>query len=898
MGRHKNLVLRGALITCGFLLTMTAVAQANIEVPDEFAASTIAVGLVDGRDIVATDDGRIFVALGGGDIRVIKNDSLLDTPLLSIPVDNRAQEGLHSLALDENFDQNGFLYAVFTPRGVDVSRLSRFTVNGDRATLGSEQIIYDGPALAGATSHYGAAVVDNGDGTLLLTIGDHTRSRNGQDRGSEEGSLLRINKNGTIPGDNPYINNGNFEDAIYAYGFRNPWQIARSADGQIAVSDVGGSLFEELNLVSRAGNYGWDEAEGVGNVGEDPLFTYPHFGLVGGAEFEGCAVTGSTFYEPDVVQLPSRFVGDLFVGDFCAGWIAAVDPESGDAEQFATGFDAIADLATNPANGALYVLDRNLANGRSGVSKIEFVGPNATLRVTSQPETQNLAIGQTASFFVAANGQGDITYQWQRNGANIPGATSPLLEIAGIRAADDGAQFRVRVSDDVQTVTSSIAELLVSSNNAPAPRITSPDVGSTYGGGDQITIRGTASDVEDGTLGNSSLSWEVRLNHDDHDHGFTGEISGTNQITIQIPRNEETSGNVWYTVYLTATDSDGASTTTTQRINPRQIDFLLNTSPRGGVINLDGPPVPTPFSTVGVEGIERTVRASLTQEIAGTPSGFVSWSNGGDIAQSVQPTGDLSLQANYAALPFGPANGGPTCRTVRIEDAFVTTFAGDLGSSVNLLRGTRWIQNVTGFDVYVDADDPGPNSTYTARVRTPNGTSDIRCSVEAWPPPGNPTPPPPPPPAGDGPACTGVQNGNTVTLTFDADGASSANLLRNGSWRANVSGDTTFTDNSAANSYTLRTRAAGVTTDTPCTFGDDTPPPPADGPACTGVQNGNTVTLTFDADGASSANLLRNGSWRANVSGDTTFTDNSAANSYTLRTRAAGVTIDTTCTIG
>ena len=199
MRKRRNLLFRCLLIASGILLAMTAIAQADVEVPDEFAASTVAVGLDDARDIVATNDGRIFIALGGGDIRVLKNDSLLNTPLVSIPVDTRAQEGLHGLALDENFDQNGFLYAVFTPVGVDASRLSRFTVVGDRANLGSERVIYDGPTLAGASSHYGAAVVDNGDGTLLLTIGDHTRSRNGQDRSTEEGSLLRVNKNGTIP---------------------------------------------------------------------------------------------------------------------------------------------------------------------------------------------------------------------------------------------------------------------------------------------------------------------------------------------------------------------------------------------------------------------------------------------------------------------------------------------------------------------------------------------------------------------------------------------------------------------------------------------------------------------------------------------------------------------------
>ncbi len=415
-----------ALVAVGLI----PVAEAQVILPDEYSAATIVVGLSDGRDIVAAPDGRMFVALGTGQIRVIQNDALLSQPLLAIPVGSGGNKGLHTLALDSAFSQNGYLYAVYTPMGTDFNRLSRFTVVGNTANLNSEFRIMDLPPLEGAPSHYGGAVVDLGDGTLLVTVGDHERASNGQNLNVLTGKALRINKDGTIPPDNPYVGSSTIDHRIYAHGFRNPWQAAlQRSTGRVVISDVGSSLWEEVNVLASGADYGWADVEGPGGPGTEPLFAYPHFGLIPGAPFEGCAVTGGTFYEPDVVQLPSRFVGRLFVGDLCSGWIASVDPETGEAEAFASGFDSLADLATNPTNGALYALDRNLVDNRSGIIKIEYIGGNATLRITSQPTSQRLAIGQRASFFVGAVGQGDLHYQWQRDGVDIPGANSPTYVV-------------------------------------------------------------------------------------------------------------------------------------------------------------------------------------------------------------------------------------------------------------------------------------------------------------------------------------------------------------------------------------------------------------------------------------------------------------------------------------
>ena len=181
-------------------------------VPENYAASTVAVGLTDGRDIIATPDGRIFITPCGGDSRVVENDTLLPTAMISIPVSNRAEEGIQNLALDQNFEQNGFFYVVFSPAGGGGNRVSRFTVVGNVADPATEQIVFELPPLPGANNHYGAAVVDNADGTLLI-VGDHNISSNGQNTSTRTGSVLRIAKDGSIPGDNPFVGTPSVDDA-------------------------------------------------------------------------------------------------------------------------------------------------------------------------------------------------------------------------------------------------------------------------------------------------------------------------------------------------------------------------------------------------------------------------------------------------------------------------------------------------------------------------------------------------------------------------------------------------------------------------------------------------------------------------------------------------------------
>src|SRR5690606_35224797 len=124
------------------------------------------------------------------------------------------------------------------------------------------------------------------------------------------------------------------------------------------------------------------------------------------------------------------------------------------------------------------------------------------------------------TFSVSATGTAPLRYQWQRNGSNLSGATSPSPTLPSTTESDSGARFRVRVSNASGSVLSAEAVLTVEANKAPVATITLPAAGARYRAGDVIPFPGSATDAEDGTLPASAFTWRVDFHHDDHHHPF------------------------------------------------------------------------------------------------------------------------------------------------------------------------------------------------------------------------------------------------------------------------------------------------------------------------------------------------------------------------------------------
>ena len=284
-------------------------------------------------------DGRLFVAQQGGALRVIKNGSLVATPFMTLTVDQSGERGLLGVAFDPDFPINQYVYVYYTATSPAVhNRVSRFTANGDVVVPGSEVVLLNLPNLS-ATNHNGGAIHFGPDGKLYVAVGENAVSSNSQSLATPLGKLLRINRDGSIPTDNPfYGSTSGINRSIWARGLRNPFTFAfQSSTGRLFINDVGQSTWEEINDGVAGSNYGWPVSEGPTSyrgAALDPCSRTP--GTTGGR----CAIAGGAFYNPVAVQFPASYVGSYFFADLCGNAIYRIEPANGYAlSTFATGLD-------------------------------------------------------------------------------------------------------------------------------------------------------------------------------------------------------------------------------------------------------------------------------------------------------------------------------------------------------------------------------------------------------------------------------------------------------------------------------------------------------------------------------------------------------------------------------
>jgi len=593
-----------------------------------FSDESVASNLASPTAMTFAPDGRLFVCEQSGKLRVIKNGALLASPFLTVPTNADGERGLLGVAFHPNFATNGFVFVYYTSSTPALhNRVSRFTANGDVAVSGSEVVIMDLDGLSGATNHNGGALHFGQDGLLYVAVGENANSANAQTLANRLGKVLRINADGTIPTNNPFYGTATGANrSIWALGLRNPFTFAfHPISGRMFINDVGQDTWEEINDGVAGSNYGWPTTEGTttNSSFRSPIFAYGH----GTTATTGCAVTGGAFYNPPTSQYPSTYVGKYFFADYCGNWIRLLDPTTGTAVGFVSGIAAPVDLAVG-SDGLLYYLARGASSTSGIVGRIRYTGNQSQAPVIgTQPQSQTVSAGQVVTFNVAASGTAPLTYQWQRNGANISGATGTSYSFTAA-TTDNGTSFAVIVTNSVGSTKSNSATLTVTTNMAPTATIIAPMAGLTYAGGDTVTYSGTGTDPEDGTLPASAFTWQVDFHHDTHLHPAVAPVSGSKSGSFVIPKMGETSANVYYRVLLTVVDSKGASATQFVDVRPRTSTIGIASNPSGLQLLLDGQPVVTPYSVLGVVGMTRQLSAPSPQASGGTSLTFSSWSDG------------------------------------------------------------------------------------------------------------------------------------------------------------------------------------------------------------------------------------------------------------------------------
>ena len=357
---HTSSLLRAILHPSSFILGLALSASAAT-LPPGFIETQVAIGLASPTAMAFAPDGRLFVCEEAGGIRVIKNNALLPAPFATVNADPSHERGLLGITVDPNFGANGFVYVFYTPPTPATHiRVSRLTANGDVAVAGSELILFELPSLSTTSNHIGGALHFGPDGKLYIATGDDGVDANSQSLTSLQGKLLRLNADGTIPGDNPFFGTATGDNrAIWALGLRNPFTFGfQPGTGRLFINDVGENLAEEINDGFAGSNYGWPTCEGpcapANPSFRDPVFSYGH----GSSGTTGCAVVGAAFYNPSTAQFPAEYTGKYFFADFCSGWIRRLDPATNTATDFAAGVLSPADLAVSP-DGALYYLARS-----------------------------------------------------------------------------------------------------------------------------------------------------------------------------------------------------------------------------------------------------------------------------------------------------------------------------------------------------------------------------------------------------------------------------------------------------------------------------------------------------------------------------------------------------------
>ncbi len=610
-------------------------------------------------------NGRVWIAEKDGEVRIVnKAGQLLPTPFITLNVDDLNERGLSGIALHPDFERQPYVYLYYTVPGLNRNRLIRVRANGDLALPGSEEVLLTLEPL-NSSIHNGGAMVFGRDSMLYLTVGEGAEPNTAPDLNRLHGKILRLTPEGNIPLDNPFYNQlSGPQRAIYARGFRNPFKLAYDASPhRLWSTDVGNAAMEEVNLIEGGAYYGWPEAEGPFQGGDppedyrDPVAHYDHD--------EGCAATAVAFLPSDL-PWPQIYQGALVWGDYCEGFLKGRSP-NGDDFTLANDLERPVGLEVDAEGGVMYLLTRAGIGGGSVADntqteegklwRIRYVGEGAPF-IAQGPRSVLVPVGESTTFSVLAQGSSPLSYQWERDGQPLPGATAATLTVDSVSLDQNGEAYRCVVSNSYGQDVSAAALLEVTTNQRPRPEILVPDTSLRFRAGDTLYFSGRAVDPETGPLSDSSLTWWVDLHHDLHTHPAAGPFPGSAEGQWSVPLIYETDPNVWFRVYLAARDTAGLVGVQTRDLHPDLTDLRFMGA-EGLELNLDGRSITLPTEEQGLIGLTRFLTAPSPQVIGDTIYRFVDWEDGSTRAEREisTPVDGLTVRPNYAAVPLSRGEG-------------------------------------------------------------------------------------------------------------------------------------------------------------------------------------------------------------------------------------------------
>jgi glucose/arabinose dehydrogenase len=345
---------------------------------------TVAAGLENPWGMAFLPGDRFLVTERPGRLRIVGPGGKLGAPVAGLPeVAAGGQGGLLDVLADSDFARNRTVYFCFSEPGAsgngNSTALARATLSADGTRLENLKIIFSQKPKVASTAHFGCRIVEsraaaNGppDGKLFLTLGERfSRKEDAQKLDNHHGKIVRINKDGSVPPDNPFVGKAGALPEIWSYGHRNAQGATLAPDGTFWMHEHGPQGGDEINLPKAGANYGWPvitygENYGGGKIGE---------GLTEKAGMQqplhywvpSIAPSGMAFLTSE--RYGKAWQGNLFVGSLKFGYLDRIElasPFSGkvvrESQLLSEAGERIRDVKQGP-DGLLYVLTDN-SNGK------------------------------------------------------------------------------------------------------------------------------------------------------------------------------------------------------------------------------------------------------------------------------------------------------------------------------------------------------------------------------------------------------------------------------------------------------------------------------------------------------------------------------------------------------
>ncbi|MEX0941553.1 MAG: PQQ-dependent sugar dehydrogenase [Pseudomonadales bacterium] len=344
-------LLTGLLLT---VLSFTAHA--------DYVLETVAEGFDFPWSITFLPDGDYLLSMRSGELRRVSTNGDISEPLANTPGTYVAgQGGYFDILIDPAFESNRLVYLSYAGGSPDANgtTIMRATLTPDG--FSDEEIIFRVSPDKDTPQHYGGKMLFLADDTLLLTTGDGFEYREAaQDKFSQLGKVLRLNRDGSVPADNPFANGEQGNPYVYSYGHRNPQGLALDTrTNTIYLHEHGPKGGDELNRILPGKNYGWPAVtHGINYSGAyvSPLQEAP--GVTGALTWwvPSIAPSGLAYYDASVFP---DWQGDLFVGALVDRDVKHLELENGEVKNQRSLFselgERIREVRVGP-DGFIYLL--------------------------------------------------------------------------------------------------------------------------------------------------------------------------------------------------------------------------------------------------------------------------------------------------------------------------------------------------------------------------------------------------------------------------------------------------------------------------------------------------------------------------------------------------------------